>query len=93
MNTIPASEIKQRGISAVDKLLENGSVHVIIRNRPKYVIMTEERYQSILEAEEERILTAYQAVKEDIAAGRYVSLSSEDDIRAWVQTLENDDTE
>ena len=38
MNSIPAKEIKRRGISAVDKLLKKGPVHVIKNNRPAYVI-------------------------------------------------------
>ena len=37
-NTITANEIKRRGISAVDDALLKGPVHVIQRNRPRYVI-------------------------------------------------------
>jgi PHD/YefM family antitoxin component YafN of YafNO toxin-antitoxin module len=48
VNTIPAREIKRRGISAVDELLENGPVHVIKEDRPTYVVMDEERYYSLL---------------------------------------------
>lgn len=29
MNTIPAQEIKRRGIAAVDEALHNGPVHII----------------------------------------------------------------
>lgn len=43
-NTITAQEIKRRGISAVDEALQRGPVHVIQRNRPRYVILTEEEY-------------------------------------------------
>lgn len=41
INSIPAQQIKQRGISAVDDLLCEGPVHVIMRNEPRYVVMGE----------------------------------------------------
>lgn len=44
-NTITANEIKRRGISAVDEALQHGPVHVIQRNRPRYVILSEEDYR------------------------------------------------
>ncbi|MDQ6998731.1 MAG: hypothetical protein Q9M17_08450 [Mariprofundus sp.] len=48
MNTIPALEIKRRGISIVDDQLESGPVHIIKNNRPQYVVMSEDRYQSMM---------------------------------------------
>ncbi|MDZ7790996.1 MAG: hypothetical protein U5L08_10990 [Xanthomonadales bacterium] len=45
--TITAQEIKRRGISAVDEALRQGPVHVIQRNRPRYVILMEEDYQRL----------------------------------------------
>ncbi|HEY7036840.1 MAG TPA: type II toxin-antitoxin system Phd/YefM family antitoxin [Thermomicrobiales bacterium] len=70
MNTIPAQEIKQRGISAVDELLERGPVHVISRNRPKYVVMDEAQYQELIEDQEEAVVARVRASLEDVAAGR-----------------------
>ncbi|GMV55257.1 MAG: hypothetical protein AMXMBFR6_10620 [Betaproteobacteria bacterium] len=49
MNTIPAQEIKRRGISALDEMLKKGPVHVIKSNRPRYVVMTEEDYARLAE--------------------------------------------
>jgi PHD/YefM family antitoxin component YafN of YafNO toxin-antitoxin module len=46
-NTITANEIKRRGISAVDEALQRGPVHVIQRNRPRYVILSEDEYQRL----------------------------------------------
>ena len=46
-HTISAQEIKRRGISAVDEALRHGPVHVIRRNRPSYVILSEEEYQRL----------------------------------------------
>jgi PHD/YefM family antitoxin component YafN of YafNO toxin-antitoxin module len=48
-NTITAQEIKRRGISAVDEALRHGPVHVIQRNRPRYVILSEEDYRCMRE--------------------------------------------
>lgn len=46
-NIISAQELKRRGISAVDAALKKGPVHVIRRNRPSYVILSEEEYQRL----------------------------------------------
>jgi PHD/YefM family antitoxin component YafN of YafNO toxin-antitoxin module len=46
-NTITAQEIKRRGISAVDEALQRGPVHVIQRNCPRYVILSEDDYQRL----------------------------------------------
>ena len=48
-NTITAQEIKRRGISAVDEALRHGPVHVIQRNRPRYVILSEEDYRCMMD--------------------------------------------
>ncbi|QOC23767.1 type II toxin-antitoxin system Phd/YefM family antitoxin [Wenzhouxiangella sp. AB-CW3] len=48
-NTITAQEIKRRGISAVDEALRHGPVHVIQRNRPRYVILSEEDYRRMVD--------------------------------------------
>jgi len=54
-NVISAQELKRRGISAVDAALKKGPVHVIRRNQPSYVILSEEDYQR---------LTAFQGASE-----------------------------
>lgn len=45
MQSIPAQEIKRRGISAVDDLLRAGPVQVIKQNRPRYVVMSVDAYE------------------------------------------------
>ena len=70
MNTVPAQDIKRRGISAVDEALAQGPVHVIKNNRPQYVVMTEESYQELLEAQQEAALARIKASLEDARAGR-----------------------
>lgn len=47
-NVISAQELKRRGIGAVDNALRQGPVHVIRRNRPSYVILSEEEYQRLV---------------------------------------------
>ena len=90
MNTIPAQEIKRRGSSAVDELLEHGAVHVIRNNRPQYVVITEERYQSLLESEEEATLARVRESLEDYRAGRVRKFSSAEEL---LQALDAEDDE
>lgn len=51
-NVISAQELKRRGISAVDTALHRGPVHVIRRNRPSYVILSEAQYQRLVGRQE-----------------------------------------
>ena len=70
MNTIPAQEIKRRGIAVVDDIIANGDVHVIRNNKPQYVVLSEARYQALLEAQDEAYMARVQASLADIKAGR-----------------------
>jgi len=47
MHTIPASEIKRRGIAALDEALTEGPVHIVKNNRPRYVVLTEDDYHDL----------------------------------------------
>ena len=67
MNTLAASEIKRRGIGAVDPLLAGGPVHIIKNNFPNYVVISEEDYQRMLNDLAESRLAASDT---DIKAGR-----------------------
>ena len=70
MKTIAAQDIKKRGISAVDEAMKEGPVHVIKNNQPQYVVLSEERYQQLVEAEDEAYLARVRASLEDVKAGR-----------------------
>ncbi len=48
MEYIPAQELKRRGISAVDKVLEKGPVYIVKNNRPRYVVLSAEDYEELL---------------------------------------------
>ena len=69
-NLISAQEIKRRGISVVDEALEKGPVHVVRRNRPQYVILSEEAYQELVDGRE-----AKSALWDRLLAGRAPSAS------------------
>jgi PHD/YefM family antitoxin component YafN of YafNO toxin-antitoxin module len=70
MGTIPAREIKRRGISAVDEDLKDGPVLVIQHDEPRYVVLSVEQYQELREAQEEQTLARIREAEADVAAGR-----------------------
>jgi PHD/YefM family antitoxin component YafN of YafNO toxin-antitoxin module len=80
MNTIPAQELKRRGIAAVDGLIAKGDVHVIRNNRPEYVVMTEARYQDLVAEAEEARVARVKASLEDVKAGRVRRFTSVDEL-------------
>jgi PHD/YefM family antitoxin component YafN of YafNO toxin-antitoxin module len=80
MNTIPAQEIKRRGIAAVDGLIQSGDVHVIRNNRPEYVVLTEERYRELVAEAEEAYVARVKASLEDVKAGRVRRFASADEL-------------
>ena len=81
MNTIPAQELKRRGIAAVDGLIAQGDVHVIRNNRPEYVVLTEARYQDLVAEAEEAYVARVKASLEDVKAGRVKRGSAADLIK------------
>ena len=80
MNTIPAQEIKRRGIAAVDELIATGDVHVIRNNRPEYVVLTEARYAELVAEAEEAYVARVKASLEDVKAGRVRRFASADEL-------------
>ena len=80
MNTIPAQEIKRRGIGAVDAMITMGDVHVIRNNKPEYVVLTEARYQELVAEAEEAYVARVKASLEDVKAGRVRRFASVDEL-------------
>ena len=78
MNTIPAQEIKRRGIAAVDDLIIKGDAHVIRNNQAQFVVLPEARYQALLEAEDEAYTARVLVSIEDLRAGRVHRGSAEE---------------
>jgi prevent-host-death family protein len=50
-NTLSVAEIKRRGMAAIEEALQRGPVHVLKRNRPAAVILSEADYEAILSAQ------------------------------------------
>ena len=67
MNIIPASEIKRRGISAVDAAAQDGPVHVVKESRIQYVVLSAKDYEQMMNDLAEARLAASEA---DVKAGR-----------------------
>jgi PHD/YefM family antitoxin component YafN of YafNO toxin-antitoxin module len=82
MNTIPAQEVKRRGIAAVDELITKGDLHIIRNNQPQYVVLSEQRYQDLLEAQEEAYAARMRASLEDLKAGRVRRFAAADELMA-----------
>ena len=85
MNTIPAQEIKRRGISAVDEVLKDGPVHVIKNNQPQYVVISEEHYNELVSAGDEAYLARVKAALVDLKAGRVRKFKKADDLLKAVE--------
>lgn len=83
MQTIPAREIKRRGIGAVDAALELGPVHVIRNDDPTYVILREDHYQELVEAQAGAYRARICAALEDERAGRVSRSTAEEIIREF----------
>lgn len=47
MNTLPSAEIRRRGLAALEESLKQGPVHILKRNRPAAVVLSEEEYQRL----------------------------------------------
>jgi len=83
IRTIPASEIKRRGISAVDEMLKEGPVYVIKNNCIQYIIMDRARYEAVLEDQEEATIARVKASREELAAGLGRRMTAEEIIKEF----------
>lgn len=77
MNTIPAREIKRRGIVAVDEALKEGPVHIVKHDKPAYVVLTEDYYRELVDGYEEASFARIEASIEDIKAGRVTLMTAQ----------------
>lgn len=67
MKMIAAQEVKRRGIAALDELLAEGPVQIVKNNRPRYVVISEKEYETLMADLAEARLAASEA---DLKAGR-----------------------
>lgn len=89
MNSIPAQDIKRRGISAVDEALRDGPVHVIKNNRPSYVVLTESAYAELLESHRDAARERLRESLTDLEAGR---TNRYENAEALMQALDSDES-
>jgi PHD/YefM family antitoxin component YafN of YafNO toxin-antitoxin module len=89
VNSIPAQDIKRRGISAVDEALREGPVHIIENNRPCYVLLSEAAYAELLDSYRDAARERLRASLEDLEAGR---TNRYEDADALMQALEGDES-
>ena len=68
--TIPATEIRRRGLSVVDKALKRGPVHVLKGDEPVYVIMAEEQYRELSEQYRKSYVSRIRRSLKDLKEGR-----------------------
>lgn len=54
MHTLPANEIKRRGVAALEEALKKGPVHIIKNNRPTCVVLTEEDYAHLIQKQKNK---------------------------------------
>lgn len=67
----------------MDEALKEGPVYIIKNDRPRYVVLDEERYRELLESAEEGYVARVRASLDDVAAGRVRTSSAEDLIRKF----------
>ena len=70
MKTIAAREIKRRGIQAVEDALKEGPVHIIKNDQPTFVVLNEEHYRELVEAQEQAYVARIKASLQDVKARR-----------------------
>ncbi len=47
-NTLTVAELKRRGMAAIEEGLRRGPVHIVKRNKPAAVVLSEEDYQRLV---------------------------------------------
>ena len=76
MSSIPANELKTRGVSAIEQALADSSEAIVsVRGKDKYVVMSFEQYSHLRTCELEAGIHEARAY---MAAGRYVRESAVD---------------
>lgn len=46
-NTVTVAELKRRGMAAIEEGLKRGPVHIVKRNKPAAVVLSEAEYQRL----------------------------------------------
>ncbi|TSA17845.1 MAG: type II toxin-antitoxin system Phd/YefM family antitoxin [Betaproteobacteria bacterium] len=84
MNTLTAAELKRRGMAAIEDGLRHGPVHIVKRNRPAAVVLSEDDYQRLARGKVAASsgLTAMQWLLSQRAVGKRSKASIDADLKA-----------
>lgn len=71
-NTLTVAELKRRGAAAIEQGLKRGPIHILKRNKPAGVVLSEDEYQRLLAAQNAKVpgQTAMQWLLDNPGAGR-----------------------
>lgn len=90
MQTVPASEIKRRGLAAVEDKLNLGPVHVIKNNKLACVILSEAEYARLRQAEQPKptkdiweLLLTHRAAPEDQRSREEIDAALNEERNSW----------
>jgi PHD/YefM family antitoxin component YafN of YafNO toxin-antitoxin module len=81
-NTVTTSEIKRRGMAAIEDGLSRGPLHILKRNRPAAVVLSEAEYQRLLQVAIPAGLSAVQWLLNQPAAGTRSKAEIDADVQA-----------
>jgi len=78
MTVVTANELKTKGVSGIEKMLEEArEVIISVRGKPRYVVMEIDQYELMRESE---IESAWYQARADVAAGRFRRESADEHI-------------
>jgi PHD/YefM family antitoxin component YafN of YafNO toxin-antitoxin module len=71
-NTLTAAALKRRGMAAIEEGLKHGPLHIVKRNKPAAVVLSEEEYLRLTSRQPANVpgLTALQWLLNQPAAGK-----------------------
>ena len=84
MNTLTVAELKRRGMAAIEDGLRRGPVHIVKRNRPAAVVLSEDDYQRLAHGKVAKPsgLTAMQWLLSQPATGKRSKAKIDADLKA-----------
>lgn len=63
MNSLTVSELKRRGMAAIEDGLRRGPLHIVKRNRPAAVVLSESAYLELTQTRERQVQPGMTAVE------------------------------
>ena len=87
-NILTSADLKRRGMAAIEEGLQRGPVHIVKRNKPAAVVLSEAEYQRLIRGRSEDVpgLSAFEWLLTPPSAGTRSKQDIDDDLareRAW----------